>query len=137
MLHKVNYCSVRPTIQMEKILRNVCDRLFAQKSHEEIMNDTVLIPLIAQPYISKAKEWEHEKEYRLVFTKKILDDMNFEKKMCTDGKERYMYNVKIKKIFLGAEMSEEQKEDIRKIIPPGIEVVEMKISDTKYELLTQ
>ena len=36
-----------------------------------------------------------------------------------------------------AEMSDKQKAEIYSIIPSEIEVVEMKISNTKYELLTQ
>ncbi len=94
-----------------------------------------MLPLVTQPYIAKAKEWEHEQEYRLIFPEQILNEMNIKKKMCDDGKERYMYKVKITKVFLGAAMSDNQKSELRKIIPPEIEIVEMKISNDKYELL--
>ena len=67
--------------------------------------------------------------------KEILDEMNIQKKMCDDGKERYMYNVKITKVFLGAAMSDKQKAEIHSIISSEVEVVEMRTSDTKYELL--
>jgi hypothetical protein len=90
-----------------------------------------------QPVITKAKDWEHEKEYRLVFPEEILEGMNAKKIECDDGKDRYLYPVKITKVFCGANMSDENKNAIRAIVPREIEVVEMKISNTKYELLTQ
>lgn len=136
MLSKVEYCTERPTVQMEKLMKDLCGKIFAQKSSSEINGDPVLLPLVVQPYISKAKEWEHEQEYRLIFPEQILDEMNIQKKMCDDKKERYMYNVKITKVFLGAAMSDEQKSEIRSIIPSEVEVVEMRISNTTYELLT-
>lgn len=137
MLSKVKYCANRPIVQMEKLMKDLCGKIFAQKSSSEINEDPILLPLVVQPYITKAKEWEHEQEYRLVFPEQILDEMNIKKKMCGDGKERYMYDVKISKVFLGAAMSDEQKAEIRSIIPSDIEIAEMKISNTKYELLTQ
>lgn len=135
MLSKVEYCTERPTVQMEKLMKDLCGKIFAQKSSSEINEDPVLLPLVVQPYISKAKEWEHEQEYRLIFPEQILDEMNIKKKMCDDGKERYMYNVKITKVFFGAAMSDKQKSELRNIIPPKIEIVEIKISNDKYELL--
>ena len=68
--------------------------------------------------------------------KQILDEMNIPQKMCDDGKERYMYNAKITKIFLGAAMSDEQKAEMHSIISSEVEVIEMRTSDTKYELLS-
>lgn len=136
MLSKVEYCTERPTVQMEKLMKDLCGKIFAQKNSSEINQDPILLPLVVQPYISKAKEWEHEQEYRLIFPEQILDEMNIKKKMCGDGKERFMYDVKITKVFLGAAMSDEQKSEIRSIIPSEIEIVEMKTSDTKYELLS-
>jgi len=135
MLSKVEYCTERPTVQMEKLMKDLCGKIFAQKSSSEINEDPVLLPLVVQPYISKAKEWAHEQEYRLIFPEQILDEMNIKKKMCDDGKERYMYNVKITKVFFGAAMSDKQKSELRNIIPPKIEIVEIKISNDKYELL--
>lgn len=136
MLSKVEYCTERPTVQMEKLMKDLCGKIFAQKTSSEINEDPVLLPLVVQPYISKAKEWEHEQEYRLIFPEQILDEMNIKKRMCDDGKERYMYSVKITKVFLGAAMSDEQKAEIRSIISSEVEVVEMQTSDTKYELLS-
>ena len=135
MLSKVEYCTERPTVQMEKLMKDLCGKIFAQKSSSEINEDPVLLTLVVQPYISKAKEWEHEQEYRLIFPEQILDEMNIKKKMCDDGKERYMYNVKITKVFFGAAMSDKQKSELQNIIPPNIEIVEIKISNDKYELL--
>ena len=135
MLSKVEYCTERPTVQMEKLMKDLCGKIFAQKTSSEINEDPVLLPLVVQPYISKAKEWEHEQEYRLIFPEQILDKMNIKKRMCDDGKERYMYSVKITKVFLGAAMSYKQKSELRNIIPPKIEIVEIKISNDKYELL--
>lgn len=58
--------------------------------------------------------------------------------MCNDGIERYMFPIpKITKVYLGSAMSDKQKSEILSIIPSEIEAVEMKISDSKYELLTQ
>jgi hypothetical protein len=136
MLSKVEYCTERPTVQMEKLMKDLCGKIFAQKNSSEINQDPILLPLVVQPYISKAKDWEHEQEYRLIFPEQILDEMNIKKKMCGDGKERFMYDVKITKVFLGAAMSDEQKSEIRSIIPYEIEIVEMQTSDTKYELLS-
>lgn len=136
ILSKVEYCTERPTVQMEKLMKDFCGKIFAQKSSSEINEDPILLSLLVQPYITKAKEWEHEQEYRLIFPEQILDKMNIKKKMCEDNTERYMYDVKITKVFLGAAMSDEQKAEIRDIVPPEIEIVEMKLSDTKYELLS-
>ena len=135
MLSKVEYCTERPTVQMEKLMKDLCGKIFAQKSSLEINEDPVLLPLVVQPYISKAKEWEHEQEYRLIFPEQILDELNIKKKMCSDGKERYMYDVKITKVFFGTSMPEDNKTALREIIPTHVEIVEMKISDNKYELL--
>jgi hypothetical protein len=135
MLSKVEYCTERPTVQMEKLMKDLCGKIFAQKSSSGIKEDPVLLPLVVQPYISKAKEWEHEQEYRLIFPEQILDELNIKKKMCSDGKERYMYDVKITKVFFGTSMPEDNKIALREIIPTHVEIVEMKISDNKYELL--
>ena len=137
VLFKVEYCANRPILQMEKIMKDFCGKVFAQKNSLEIDQDPTLLSLIVQPYISKSKEWKHEQEYRLIFPEYVLDEVNIKKKMCGDQKERYMYDVTITKVFLGAAMSNEQKIEIRSLIPPEIEVVEMKISENKYELLTQ
>ena len=136
MLSKVEYCAERPTVQMEKLMKDLCGKIFAQKSSSEINEDPVLLPLVVQPYISKAKEWEHEQEYRLIFPEQILDELNIKKKMCSDGKERYMYDVKITKVFLGAAMPKEHKLELLNIIPSEINVVEMAISNSKYELIS-
>ena len=136
MLSKVKYCTERPTVQMEKLMKDLCGKMFAQKSSSEINDDPVLLPLVIHPYITNSKEWEHEQEYRLIFPEQILDEMGIKKKMCSDGKERFMYDVKITKIFFGAAMSDEQKSAMRSMIPSEIEIVEMRISNTTYELLT-
>ncbi len=136
MLSKIKYCTERPTVQMEKLMKDLCGKMFAQKSSSEIDDDPVLLPLVIQPYISKSKEWEHEQEYRLIFPEQILDEMGIKKKMCSDGKERFMYNVKITKVFVGAAMSDVQKSEIRSIVPSNVKVIEMQISDTKYELIS-
>lgn len=137
MLSKVNYCTERPKAQMEKLMKDLCGKIYAQKSSSEIYEDPVLLSLVIHPYITKAREWKHEQEYRLIFPEQVLDEMNITKKMCNDGEERYMFDVKITKVYLGAAMSDKQKTEILSIIPSEVEVVEMKLSDTKYELLTQ
>ena len=47
-----------------------------------------------------------------------------------------MCPVKITKVFCGATMPEEDKKALQAIVSPEIEVVEMRISETKYELLS-
>ena len=86
MLSKVECCTERPTVQMEKLMKDLCGKIFAQKSSSEINEDPVLLPLVVQPYISKAKEWEHEQEYRLIFPEQILDELNIKKKCAVTAK---------------------------------------------------
>ncbi|MBQ4274048.1 MAG: DUF2971 domain-containing protein [Clostridia bacterium] len=133
---KVKYQIERPAMQMEKVMRDFCGKMFAKLDVSNLGKDPTLLPLVAEPYITKSKEWEHERECRLVYFEKAHSNGGLEKCMCRDGKERYMRPVKITKVFCGANMSDENKNAIRAIVPREIEVVEMKISDTKYELLT-
>lgn len=133
-LSKVQYQNERPTMQTEKLLRNFCGQLFANKDQKEA--NALMLPLILQPYITKAEGWRHEQEYRLIYLEEAFEKEGIFKKLCNDGTERYMCPVKITKVYLGAAMSDEQKSEILSIIPSEIEVVEMNISDTEYELLT-
>ena len=134
-LSKVQYQNERPTMQTEKLLRNFCGQLFANKGQQNA--NALLLPLILQPYITKAEEWRHEQEYRMIYLQEAFEKEGIIKKICDDGRERFMCPIKITKVFCGANMSEDNKDMLRKIIPTEIEIVEMKISDTKYELLTQ
>lgn len=136
-LSKVEYKSERPYMQMEKLIRDFCGKMFAQSDMSNVNKDPVLLPLVAQPYVTKAKEWEHEREYRLLYLEDVFEKNDIEKHMCSDGKERYFCPIKITKVFCGANMIPEDKKALRKIIPAHIEIVEMKISENKYELLTQ
>lgn len=133
-LSKVQYKNERPTMQTEKLLRNYCGQLFANVGEKEA--NAVLLPLILQPYITKAEEWKHEQEYRLIYLEETFEKEKIEKRLCKDGKERYMCPVKVTKVFCGAAMTDEEKRTLHVIIPPEIEVVEMQISETKYELLS-
>lgn len=134
-LSEVKYSDERPTVQMEAMMKDICGSLFAQGITFEKNYDILLPELVLQPYITKANSWRHEEEYRLIFLEEVLKKRNLTPQMCDDGVERYFYDVKITKVFLGAAMSEEQKAEIRAKVPSDIEVVEMKISDSKYELL--
>ena len=134
-LSKVQYQHDRPVMQTEKLLRNYCGQLFASKGEENA--NAVFLPLILQPYITKAEDWKHEQEYRLIYLEEAFEKEGIIKRLCADGCERYMCPVKISKVFCGANMSEENKDILRRIIPAEIEIVEMAISDAKYELLTQ
>lgn len=136
-LSKVQYCTERPTVQLEKMIRNMCGQMFAQMDMSNAGKEPTLLSLVVQPYITKAKEWEHEREYRLIYLEEAFEKEKIEKQLCPDGKERGFYPAKITKVIFGAAMSDKQKAEIRSMIPSGIEVVEMKISDTKYELLSQ
>jgi len=136
-LFPVIYQEERPSIKAQRFIEEMCGRFVAGYETEQISKDTVLQQLVSQPYITKSKEWEHEQEHRLIYTEKELIGKGVDKLMCNDGVERYMLPVpKISKVYLGAAMSDEQKSEILSIIPSEIEVVEMNISDTKYELLT-
>lgn len=136
-LFKVEYKAERPYKQMEKLIRDFCGKMFAQSDMSNVNKDPVLLSLVAQPYVTKATEWAHEREYRLLYLEEVFEKNDIEKRMCNDGKERYFCPIKITKVFCGSNMIPENKEALRKIIPAHIEIVEMKISDSKYELLTQ
>lgn len=133
-LSKVQYQNERPTMQTEKLLRNFCGQLFANKNPKEA--NALMLPLILQPYTTKAAGWRHEQEYRLIYLEEAFEKEGIVKKLCNDGTERYMCPVKITKVFCGANMSEDNKDILRKNLPAEIEIVEMNISDTKYELFT-
>ena len=135
-LFKVEYQEERPAMQLEKISSVFCGKLFAKQDMSNISKEMTLLPLVAQPYVTKAKGWEHEQEYRLIYSESDFDKTTIFKKKCADGVERYMYPAKITKIYLGATMPEDKKEEIRFISPKEIEIMEMKISDTKYALLS-
>jgi len=132
-LSKVQYQDERPIMQTEKLLRNYCGQLFANTGKENA--NAIPLPLILQPYITKAESWKHEQEYRLIYLEEAFEKEKIEKRLCKDGEERYMCPVKIAKVFCGAAMSDEDKKTLQAIVPPEIEVVEMRISKTKYELL--
>lgn len=132
-LSKVQYQDERPTMQTEKLLRNYCGQLFANTGKENA--NAILLPLILQPYITKAEGWKHEQEYRLIYLEEAFEKEKIEKRLCKDGEERYMCPVRITKVFCGAAMSDEDKKALQAIVPQEIEVIEMRISDTKYELL--
>ncbi len=137
-LFPVVYQEERPSIRAQRFIEEICGRFVAGYETEQISKDTVLQQLVSQPYITKSKEWGHEQEHRLIYTEKELISKGVGKLMCKDDIERYMLPVsKITKVYLGAAMSEEQKIEIRNIIPSEIEVIEMQISDNKYELLSQ
>lgn len=136
-LFKVEYMTDRPQIQAERFAKEYCGRLFAKMSQESISKDLFLIKMIAQPYITKSTEWQHEKEYRLVFVKKELEKLNVEKEICGDGIERYMYPMKrITKVFLGASMSDEKKTLITALaVDKEIETKTMAISNDQYIII--
>lgn len=136
-LSKVEYQTERPTMQLEKLMRNFCGQLFAQRDMSNVSKDPTLLPLVVQPYITKSKEWEHEQEFRLIYLEEAFSKEGIEECMCDDGKERYMCPVKITKVFFGANMSYENKKALRETISSKIEIVEMNTSNNKYKLLSQ
>ena len=135
-LSQVKYKTERPYMQMEKLIRDFCGKMFAQADMSNINKDPILLPLVVQPYVTKAQEWAHESEYRMLYLEDVFEQNDIEKRMCDDGKERYFCPIKITKVFLGANMTPDKKEVLRNIIPEEIEIVEMKISDSKYEILS-
>lgn len=136
-LFKVEYMTDRPQIQAERFAKEYCGRLFSQMNQEKVAKDSFLIKMIAQPYTTKSTEWQHEHEYRLIFTEKELDDIKVEKEICGDGNERYMYPMKkITKIFLGASISDEKKSLITaSAADKGIETKTMVISNDQYIII--
>ncbi len=136
-LFKVEYMTDRPQIQAERFAKEYCGRLFAQMNQEDIAKDHFLIKMIAQPYITKSTEWEHEEEYRLVFVEKELRNMKVGKEICGDGIERYMYPMKkITRVFMGASMPDEKKSLIKALVSnKGIEAVNMVISNDQYIIM--
>lgn len=134
-LSKVEYQVDRPTMQLEKLMRDFCGKMFAQMDMSNVSKDPTLLPLVVQPYITKAKDWEHEREYRLIYLENDFIKEGFKKCVCSDDKERYFCPIKITKVFCGASMSEDNKKALRDIIPSEIEMVEMQISGNKYELM--
>ena len=132
-LSKVQYQNERPAMQTEKLLRNYCGQLFANAGKKNA--NATLLPLILQPYITKAEGWKHEQEYRLIYLEEAFEKQKIEKRLCKDGEERYMCPVKITKVFCGAAMPDNKREILKTILSPEIKIVEMQISDTKYELL--
>ena len=122
---------------MEKLIRDFCGKMFAQADMSNVNKDPFLLPLIAQPYITKAKEWAHEREYRMLYLEDVFEKNDIEKHICDDGKERYFCPIKITKVFCGANMIPENKDALREIIPENVEIIEMKISDSKYEILSK
>ena len=135
-LFKVQYKKERPQIQSEKVIREYCGRLFAKMENELISKDEVIINLLAMPYITKSLEWEHEQEYRLIFTEKELQEKDYDKRRCDDNIERHLYPISnVNKIFLGANTSEEDKKELKlfcQSLDKNIDFETMMISNSEY-----
>ena len=140
-LFKVQYKKERPQIQSEKVMKEYCGRLFAKIENELISKDEVIINLLEMPYITKSLEWEHEQEYRLIFAEKELEEKGYNKLRCDDDIERYLYPIpNINKIFLGANTSDEDKNQLKlfcKSLNKNVSFETMKISNSEYLLTLQ
>jgi hypothetical protein len=136
-LFKVEYKTDRPQIQAERFAKEYCGRLFSEMNQDKMAKDSFLIKMIAQPYTTKSTEWQHEHEYRLIFTEKELDNMKVEKETCGDKIERYMYPMKkITKVFFGASMPAKDKSLITALaVDKGIETKTMAISNDQYIII--
>lgn len=132
-LFRVEYSEQRPQIETRKILAEVYKSML--QKNNPIKNDR-LHSWIVQPYITKAREWSYEKEYRVIYTEEELQEHGVPKDVGKDGVERYFPKVlSIKRVFLGAAMPEKEKEGIRHLAQENeIPVIEMEISDVAYRL---
>ncbi len=140
-LFKVQYKKIRPQIQYKKVIEEYCGRLFAEIKNELISKDEVIINLLALPYITKSIEWKHEHEYRYIFSEKELTERGIKTYKDPNGIERYLYPMpNINKVFLGANTSVEEKEELKRFcetLHKNIEFITMVISDKEYLLSSQ
>lgn len=135
-LEKVEYCKDRPTTPLTTLMNDFCGQLCIKNmSHDDTEGIAILNEIAFKPYITKSLEWQHEDEYRLLIPREAFDEIGINSKICSDNKERYMRSVKITKVYLGANMSEEHRHRVREKIGDKIEIVEATISKCNYKLI--
>ena len=134
-LEKVEYCKERPTTPLTTLMGDFCGQLLVKKIEPDREGIAIFNDIAFKPYITKSLEWKHEDEYRLVIPKEAFEEIGITSKICSDNKERHMRNMKITKVYLGAAMSEENKNCVREAAGDKIEIVEASISDTDYKLI--
>ena len=134
-LEKVEYCKNRPTTPLTTLMSDFCGQLFIKKMSPDTEGIAIFNEIAFKPYITKSLEWQHEDEYRLLIPREAFDEIGITSKICSDNKERYMRSMKITKVYLGATMSEGNKNRVRQKVGDKIEIVEASISDSNYKLI--
>lgn len=92
----------------------------------------VLQTLSFKPFMKKSKDWRCEKEWRIILDKTILKKES-RKHFCICNKE-YIEFLKPSAVYLGKDISEEDREKILGIYSEDIKVYQMKQSNKKYDL---
>lgn len=134
-LKKVEYCKERPTTPLTTLMSHICGQLFINGMRNDAETISNFNKLAFKPYITKSFEWKHENEYRLLISQESFGEIGITSKVCTDGKTRYMRNMRIIKIYLGASMNEDNKEIVRQAVSNQVEIIETSISEKTYELI--
>lgn len=116
-------------------MSDFCGQLFIKKMSPDTEGIAIFNDIAFKPYITKSLEWEHEDEYRLLIPQEAFEEIGITPHICSDNKERYMRSVKITKVYLGANMSEEHRHRVREKVGDKIEIVEASISDSNYKLI--
>lgn len=96
-------------------------------------------------FISKSKDWEYEKEWRIIVSYLQMNRKYDEVEMADDSElEKELYNIDsqviefdcVSRIYLGPKMEEIKKNHIREIgMRLGVDVIEMSLSKTEYKLV--
>lgn len=129
--------------------RELHDLKYAIEEHLEMLSsirnqnsfDFEHLKEIIPAFLQKSKCWEYEKEWRVIASRLNLDC--YSHNVDVDGDETRWYNLNsqeidfdcVSKIFVGPKIEKVKLEHIIKIGKDiGVDVVEMKMSNTEYKL---
>jgi hypothetical protein len=125
MLYPVIYQEDRPILDLEEITKRLLRYKFENKDHD-ISNDIIISENIIKHYITKSIEWKDEKEYRFIFAEYL-------------GIKSVPMNC-ISAIYFGCNFDKNSQKyiDYLEIAKQKhIKVFQVKLSDTKYELINE
>jgi len=122
---KVRYSKKRENFNLENAFRIIF--AYDYLGEKVDLTDDEIIRSIMKYALTKAKDWEYEKEIRCIYSSN--------NKQLVKHEKGYLLNMKkIKRIYLGCKMSEENKKYIKENVK-GIEIIEKKASVNEFRLI--
>lgn len=123
---EVEYSKKRVNFNLEKALRTVCAYDFIGRKLD-IVNDNTIREIMKYA-LTKSNNWKYEEEVRCIYYSS--------NKLLFKHEKGYLLNMgKIKRIYLGCKMSDEDKKYMEEH-SNGIDIVEMKASKKEFKIFS-